>query len=304
MRILVTGSNGLLGQKLVHALRVRTDVELIATSIGANRVPETEGYSYASLDITNRQQVLDAVAEHRPNVLINTAAMTHVDKCVADKEGCWKLNVTAVEHLVEACEANNVHLLHLSTDFIFDGEAGPYRETDGPNPVSYYGESKLAAERVVEKAQCSWAIARTVLVYGVTESMSRSNVVLWAKGALEKGEPIRVVNDQFRTPTLSEDLAAGCIQIAEQKATGIYHLSGKDFMSVLELVQRVADHFGLDASIATPISSEALNQPAKRPPITGFVLDKARTELGYAPRNFEEGLDVVARQVERLQQNN
>jgi dTDP-4-dehydrorhamnose reductase len=239
--------------------------------------------------------VFDAV---RPEAVIHTAAMTNVDACELDPAGCRLQNVTATEHLVRAAERHGSHFIHLSTDFIFDGEGGPYREEDVPDPVSIYGQSKLDAEHVVQGSRLErWAIARTIIVYGVAAGLSRSNVVLWAKGALEKGQPINVVDDQWRMPTLAEDLADGCIRIAKQQATGIYNLSGPEGMSILELVQRVARFFDLDPSPIQPISSASLSQPAKRPPRTGFILDKARRELGFAPRGFEAGLAVVQAQL-------
>ena len=122
-------------------------------------------------------------------------------------------------------------------------------------------------------------------------------MVLWAKNALEKGEPIKVVNDQWRMPTLAEDLADGCIRIAKRGATGIYHLSGPDGMTILELVQRTGVFFGLPTGTVSPVTSASLGQPAKRPPVTGFVLDKARRELGYAPHGFEAGLAVLREQL-------
>ncbi len=297
MKILITGSNGLLGQKLVHKLSKDPDTELIATSRGENRLKQQDGYTYVPLDITVQQEVDEVMDALKPEVVINTAAMTNVDACEADKEGCDKLNVDAVQYLVEACIRNSVHLVHLSTDFIFDGEDGPYDEEARPNPISYYGRSKLTAEEIIQKSEVRAAILRTVLVYGIAEDMSRSNIVLWAKGALEKGKEINVVDDQFRSPTLAEDLADGCILAARQKATGVYNISGKDQMSVLEIVEAVADHWKLDKSIINRVSSTTLNQPAKRPPITGFILDKARRELGYAPHSFEEGLSVVEAQM-------
>jgi dTDP-4-dehydrorhamnose reductase len=122
--------------------------------------------------------------------------------------------------------------------------------------------------------------------------------VLWAKGALEKGEKIYVVDDQFRTPTLAEDLAQGCILIALKGATGVYNISGKDFMSIYDLVCHVADHWKLDKTLINRSSSEKLNQPAKRPPITGFKLDKARADLGYQPHSFKEALKLIDQQIE------
>ncbi|WP_417601715.1 SDR family oxidoreductase [Owenweeksia hongkongensis] len=297
MKILITGSNGLLGQKLVHKLSKDSEVELIATARGENRLSNKEGYKYHSLDITDEKAVAETIVKYKPDSVIHTAAMTNVDACEADKEGCDKLNVDATQFIVDACKANNAHLVHLSTDFIFDGEDGPYDEEAKPNPISYYGESKLKAEEIVLKSDHDAAILRTVLVYGIAEDMSRSNIALWAKGALSKGQQINVVDDQFRSPTLAEDLADGCILAAKQKAKGIYNISGKDQLSVLEIVQQVADFWKLDKSLINPVSSKTLSQPAKRPPKTGFILDKAIRELGYKPHSFMEGLAVLDKQM-------
>jgi dTDP-4-dehydrorhamnose reductase len=185
----------------------------------------------------------------------------------------------------------------LSTDFIFNGTHGPVTEEETPEPLSYYGHSKWKAEQLVMQQAKSWAIARTVLVYGIVSDMSRSNIVLWAKGALESGKTINVVCDQFRTPTLAEDLASGCALIADKKAQGIYNISGRDYMSVFDLVYKVATYWKLDKSLLNMSTSEGIKQPAKRPPITGFILDKAIKELGYKPHSFEEGLAVLDQQL-------
>ena len=299
MKILITGSNGLLGQKLVSVLRNDAEVQLLATSRGADRTPEPLGERYAALDITSPTEVDAVFAAARPEVVIHTAAMTNVDACELDPEACQLQNVTATGLLVQAAKRHGSHFIHLSTDFIFDGKNGPYREEDVPAPLSIYGQSKLDAEHLVMNAGLAkWAIGRTIIVYGIAEGLSRSNVVLWAKSALEKGQPIKVVDDQWRMPTLAEDLADGCIRIAKRGATGIFNLSGSDGMSILELVQRVGAYFHLDTSVVTPVKSDSLGQPAKRPPRTGFVLDKARRELGYSPRGFEEGLAVLKKQLE------
>jgi dTDP-4-dehydrorhamnose reductase len=298
MKILITGSNGLTGQKLVEALRNDPEVELVATSRGEDRTPEPLGHRYRSMDITVPAEVDAVFDEVRPDAVIHTAAMTNVDACALDPDACQLQNVTATGHLVDAAKRHGSHFVHMSTDFVFDGRNGPYREEDEPAPLSVYGQSKWDSERLVmEAGLAKWAIARTIIVYGITADMSRSNVVLWARKALEQGKPIKVVDDQWRMPTLAEDLADGCIRIAKRGATGIYHLSGPDGMSILELVFRVGKFFGLDTSVVTPIKSESLGQPAMRPPRTGFVLDKARRDLGYAPRGFEEGLAVLAAQL-------
>jgi len=284
-------------------LRNDPAVELIATSRGEDRTPieERSGYRYVAMDITD-QKAVDAVFDREePEVVIHTAAMTNVDACELDPEACQLQNVKATEFLVHAAKKYRSHFIFLSTDFIFDGENGPYQEDDLPAPLSIYGHSKLKGEKIVmDSGLDRWAIARTIIVYGIAPGLSRSNVVLWAKNALEKGDPIKVVDDQWRMPTLAEDLAAGCIAIAKRGATGIYHLSGPDGMSILELVRRVGKFFGLDTSSVSPIKSASLGQPAARPPRTGFILEKAKRDLGYAPRSFEEGLAVLRDQLAAL----
>lgn len=296
MKILVTGSNGLLGQKLTELLENDPSVTLIATARGKSVLPITKG-EFHSLDITDGQAVDEVFARTKPDVVINTAAMTQVDQCETEREACWTANVTSVENLVAACTKYSAHLVHVSTDFIFDGTRGPLDENEKPNPVNYYGESKLAAEEVVKKSKTGWSILRTVLVFGITRDMSRSNIVLWVKNSLEQGKKIQVVNDQWRTPTLAEDLAQGCYLAAKKKATGIYNISGKDFLTPYDIAIATADYFKLDKSLVNVTDSTKFTQPAKRPPRTGFIIDKARTDLGYEPRSFAEGLAVLESQL-------
>ena len=299
MKVLITGSNGLLGQKLVDAYRKKVDTILIATAKGVDRYPEKDGYIFESMDITNQVEVETIILKHKPEVIINTAAMTNVDACESDHMGCDTLNIDAVKYLAHACNKVGAHFIHISTDFIFDGTHGPLDENEKPNPISYYGNSKLKGEKEGMELAKSWTIIRTVLVYGVVSDMSRSNIVLWAKNNLEQNKNINVVDDQFRTPTLAEDLAEGCILAAEKKVGGIFHISGQNFMSVFDLVYRVANFWKLDKSLIHIASSEGINQPAKRPPITGFIIDKAINELGYKPHSFEEGLAIVNQQLNK-----
>lgn len=292
-KILITGSNGLLGQKLIYQLIGYPDFQVFATSKGENRTLIKKRYEYIPLDITEKEEIDETFEYVKPDIVINTAAITNVDACEDDKATCWKLNVDAVQNLSIACEKYNSHLIHVSTDFIFDGVSGPYDEDSTANPISYYGESKLAAENIVKNSSCKYSIVRTVLVYGLVDNMSRSNIVLWAKGALESGKELTVVDDQYRTPTLAEDLAHGCILIAQKGAEGIYNISGDDYMCVLDLVKRVAKYFELDENLVKPISSSSLNQKAARPPKTHLLLDKAKKELDYKPSSFEEGLSIL-----------
>lgn len=298
MKILITGANGLLGQKLVSLIGSKSEHELIATSRGASRLVNlADKDTYASMDITSRDEVEHTIETFRPEVIIHTAAMTQVDDCEKEKEACWLQNVTAVEILVGAAKKHNCRLVHVSTDFIFDGEDGPYDEEAKPNPVSYYGESKLAAEKVVMNSGLEWSIARTVLVYGITPNMSRSNIILWVKKSLEEGKSLKIVDDQWRSPTLAEDLAMGCLLMAEKKASGVYNISGPDFLTPYDMAMKTVDYFQLDGALITKADSSTFTQPAKRPPRTGFILDKARTDLNYNPRSFEEGIAILADQI-------
>lgn len=297
MRLLITGSNGLLGQKLVALLHEAAEVELIATSRGANKLAALyPAVRFLPLDVTSPEQVAQVLAQEQPTHLIHTAAMTNVDECELNQADCWQQNVTAVENLVAACERHHVHLVHVSTDFIFDGKEGPLTEEAVPAPINFYGQSKLAAEQAVQRSRGAWAIVRTVLVYGVAHDYGRTNLVLWVRNALRAGQPINVVDDQLRTPTLAEDLAQGCWLVARHGATGIYHISGQEVLTPYQMALRVAAFFQLDAALITRVDATTFTQPAKRPLRTGFIIDKAQQQLGYAPRSLEEGMTLVAQQ--------
>jgi dTDP-4-dehydrorhamnose reductase len=292
-KVLVTGSNGLLGQKLTDLFLQQDGWDLLATGAGGNRHPMGAGYRYETLDITDVGAMSALLTRELPDVVIHTAAMTQVDDCEFKRDECVSLNVTAVENLARLSTKLGFHLVHVSTDFIFDGTKPMYTEGDEANPLSYYGWSKLEGEKRVIEFANSYSILRTVLVYGKVADMSRTNIVLWAHGTLKNQKSANVVTDQFRTPTLAEDLAMGCFLAAAQRAQGIYNIAGKDYMSVIELVERVAQFYGYSMDCINRVDSSTLNQPAKRPPITGLDITKAVTELGYQPHSFEEGLALL-----------
>ena len=293
--ILITGSNGLLGQKLVHLFKEKNNV--IASSKGSCLISNQSDFIYHSLDITDEEAIFETFEKYKPDAVINTAAMTNVDGCEDQKELCDKINVRAVEYLSKACEQYDTHLIHISTDFIFDGENGPYSEDDIANPLSYYGLSKWKSEKVLQDSSCKWAILRTIILYGTAENLQRNNIVLWGRKALKEGQTLNIIDDQFRSPTLAEDLAQACRLVVEKQATGIYNASGKDIMSIYEMVERMADFYQCDKSQINRISSSTLNQKAKRPPKTGFLLNKIINQLGYVPHSFEEGLALLEKQI-------
>lgn len=295
MKILVTGCNGLLGQKLIALFTTLAEVQVVATA----RTPLAGVYNvpFSLLDITDGAAVQHVMSVHRPDIIIHAAAMTQVDICEQNKEDCYRTNVTGVENIIEGARQCGAHLVHVSTDFVFDGEQEMLDENQTPNPVNYYGTCKLKAEQRVMSSDISWSIVRTVLVYGIIPGVQRSNILTWVKQSLQDGKHIRVVSDQWRTPTLAEDLAYGCYLVATQRAKGIYHISGKDLLTVYDIATRTADFFGLDASLISPIESVELPQPARRPLRTGFNISKAVRELGYAPHSLEEGIAIVASQI-------
>ncbi|TPG67224.1 SDR family oxidoreductase [Hymenobacter nivis] len=298
MKILITGANGLLGQKLVARLHAEPGVALVTTGRGPNRLAEWyPGVPFVALDVTDAAQVQRVLAQEQPTHVIHTAAMTNVDECELNQEACWQQNVAATTHLAAACAAQGSHLTHLSTDFIFDGSAGPLAEDAVPAPISHYGASKLAAEQAVQgTAGLRWAIARTVLVYGVLRGGGRTNIVLWVRDSLRAGKAIKVVDDQWRTPTLAEDLAEGCWLLARHSAAGIYNICGDELLTPYAMALRVADYFGLDASLIERVDASTFSQPARRPARTGLLIGKAQRELGYRPRPFEAGIALVAAQ--------
>lgn len=295
--VIVTGSNGLVGQKLIGLLANRPGLRVVACSRGPNRNPDRWGYVYESLDLTDTHAVGSLFKRFAPMAVIHAAGMTQADRCEEDPAACQRDNVGTAELIAQACAATGAHLLLLSTDFVFDGTAGPYRESDPPNPLSTYGRAKLEAEHIVQRLISPWTIIRLQMVIGHAPQLSRSNLVLWVVDSLRQRKPIRVVNDQWRMPTLAEDAADGIIAALLLRRTGLYQLSGTEMCSVSDLAWRVAKRFELDESLITPVSTVELAEKAARPPRTGFILLKAQTELNYHPRSLDDALTVIERQL-------
>lgn len=293
MRILITGSNGLLGQKIVAQCLTRGHV-FLATSKGENRNPDCPDNVYASMDICSEEDIRTVFNVYNPTHVIHTAALTNVDYCELNPEECNEVNVQAVAKLWTSCKERNIHFQLLSTDFVFDGAKGNYVETDPVGPLSIYAQSKVDAELILQMDEVSnWSVVRTIIVYGDGNNLSRSNIILWAKEALKEGKELSIVDDQFRAPTWADDLAWACLEICRRDKKGIFHISGPETMSIFNIVERIANHFGLSTDNIKRSSSTNLNQPAKRPPKTGFELTKARKELGYDPKVLEATLDLL-----------
>jgi dTDP-4-dehydrorhamnose reductase len=290
MKVLVTGANGFLGYYLTEQL-LQKKYNVIATGKGVCRLPfeQDTNFIYCEMDFTDPFSVHDVFEKHAPDAVIHAGAMSKPDDCEQNQWQAYVTNVEATITLLLNAGEQKSYFLFVSTDFVFDGEKGMYKEEDAPAPVNFYGKTKLEAEDAVKEYEHDWAIVRTVLVYGKPQ-MGRSNILTIVKDKLEKGETYNVVDDQVRTPTYVEDLAAGIIAIVEKKAKGIYHLSGEDVLTPYQMAVRAADYLGLNASLIKRATAADFSQPAKRPPKTGFVINKAKKELGYQPVSFEEGL--------------
>jgi dTDP-4-dehydrorhamnose reductase len=291
MKILVTGANGLLGNAI---FRLRTsEHHWIGTGRGERRPAVPNGVQYVSCDLEDEAEVKKMMGLIQPDVVIHGAAMTQVDQCELNPQACRKANVDATRHILENLNPD-AHFIFISTDFVFDGADPKYAEEDIPNPVSVYGQSKLDAEKLVLGASSSHAVLRTMLVYGYAPELSRTNIVLWVKTSLEEGKTIRVVDDQFRCPTLVDNLAEACILAVNNRVGGIFHISSDDYLDMHAFSCKIAEHWQLDTSLIEKISTDSLGQPARRPPKTGFVLSKAQSELGFRPICVEEGLRIVS----------
>jgi len=295
MKVLITGANGLLGQHLVKLL-LQNDYEVVATGRGESRLPFTasDKYVYHSMDITNGLETFDVMSREKPTVVVHTAAMTNVDDSELRPQLCEQINVQGTSQVLTDAEMFSSHFIYISTDFVFDGEQGNYSEEDETKPISWYGFTKMQAEAIAQTSTIPFTIVRTCLVYGNVLSGTRSNIINWVKESLQQGKSIQVVTDQWRTPTYVEDLAKGILLIIQKKAEGIYHLSGKDWLSPYQMALKTAAYFNLDATKIEKADASNFQQPGRRPLKTGFVIEKARKELDYEPLSFEEGLGKMA----------
>ncbi|GBE30446.1 dTDP-4-dehydrorhamnose reductase [bacterium BMS3Bbin04] len=294
-RILITGCHGLLGQKLVEILKPDF-YELHGIDVHKdNLFPTRRRYTFHSLDLTNRSETLDLVQKIRPHAIINTAAMTHVDACEIERERCWRINSTAVETLVDAARRIGSHLVQISSDYVFDGEAGPYSELDRPNPISYYGKSKHASENAVIGGGIEGTIIRTVVLYGHGRSLKPS-FVAWLVNRLRHRQDVKIVTDQISNTTLVDDLANAIIRSIVKRRTGIYHVAGKEILSRFEFALEVAKAYRLSDIYIQPTLTSLLGQKAPRPLQGGLLVDAAEKDLEMQFKTVEEQLILFREQ--------
>ncbi|HLB01341.1 MAG TPA: dTDP-4-dehydrorhamnose reductase [Bacteroidota bacterium] len=298
-RVVITGSNGLLGQKVTELLSQSQSYTLHLISSQEESVFGADTAPYTRVDISDRKQVTRFIEGFQPDTIINTAAVTNVDACETNREVAWKVNVHGVENLVHAGKLSGSHIVQLSTDYVFDGKGGPYAEDDRPNPLSYYGRTKLAAENLLRTSDISHTIVRTMVLYGQARKV-KPNFALWLITELKEGRTVKVVSDQIGNPTLADDLAFGITKIVELKKSGVYHIAGPDIMSRLAFAKETARIFQLDGSLIHPQLTAALKQPAPRPLKSGLIILKAQVDLNLPMSGVESGLLILRNQLSTL----
>lgn len=294
-KILLTGANGLLGQKVTDIFSRESEHKLLLTDL-AEKAEDSKNFVYRTLDITNKDSVKDCVKNFLPDIIINTAAYTNVDGCESERELSWKVNVDAVKNIIIASRICNARLIHISTDYVFDGVSGNYDEQSKPNPKSFYGKGKLAGENAIIASGISASIVRTMILYGTGKNI-RPNFALWLINSLQNKKQVSIVTDQFGMPTIIDDLALGILRIAEHNSQGVYHICGSEYCSRYDFAVKLAEIFELDKTLISPIKTSELNQAAERPMNSSFILLKAETELGLKSLNVTEGLYFLKSQL-------
>lgn len=288
--ILIIGANGFTGRRMLSDYSAKDTYNVTGSSLRADIQP-SEGYRFITTDIRDAAAVQALFDTVRPDVVVNTSALSVPDYCETHHEEAWATNVTAVENLANACRQHGCRLVHLSTDFVFSGDTTePYTETDVPAPVNYYGVTKLEAERRIPACCDNYAIARVVVVYGKALPGQHGNILQLVANRLRAGQEIRVVSDQWRTPTFVGDIADGVERLMHHPANGVYHLCGSNCLAIADIAYRVADYLRLDRSLIHPVTTSEMQEATPRPRFSGLSIKKAQQELGYNPHTLEEGM--------------
>ena len=261
LKLLITGASGLYGSKLAK-LALAKGNEVYSSDIQSLSVYG----NFVKMDISGKQQVEAAFKTIKPDVVVHAASLTDVDKCETNKELAWKVNVEGTKNVVEAAQSAGSFLIYISTDYVFSGEKGNYKETDKPNPVNYYGLTKLKAEETVQ-TQPEYFIARPSVIYGSTPAAGKVNFALWIIETLRRGGRVKIVTDQWNTPTLNTNLAEMTLEVVERRLTGIYHLCGATRVSRFEFATQIAQTHNLNTDLIDKALSSQFTWPAKRPAV-------------------------------------
>lgn len=292
MRVVVTGANGLVGGRLSRLL-VSQGHEVFAWARGEARA-KLNGARYVSVDLTNVDMVSQSLRETRPDVIINPAAMTDVDGCERDPLGAWAANVDAPATLARSARELDAHLVHVSTDYVFDGDAGPYDVDSTPNPRGVYAISKHAGEQAVRALLPAgrWAIARTAVVYG-WPSTGKNNFGSWLLSTLSAGKPVNLFNDQWVSPSHADNVSGMLAELAAKKLAGIWHTCGAEVVDRVSFGHRLCERFGFDQALIKPSSMAQVNLPSPRPAKSGLIVTRTAAALENKPLDLTASLELL-----------
>ena len=285
-KILVIGGSGLLGGKLLKLLP--DDSKKFGTYNTRPVKIDTKNCRSYHLDITNKKDTEHLIVKISPDIIVHTAALTNVDYCETNKSAAWDVNVEGTRNIAESSRETNSKLVYVSTDYVFDGKRGMYKEDDQTNPVDHYGKTKLEGEKVVQELCENYIIARTSVLYGWH---SKPNFVTWVIKELKQEHKINIVQDQFTSPTLADNLAELILKLIEKKESGIFHTAGSERICRFEFTKRIAEVFNLNKNLINPISSDKLNWIAKRP--MDSSLDVTKVSGIKRPLNINESLKLM-----------
>ncbi|ADV44448.1 dTDP-4-dehydrorhamnose reductase [Bacteroides helcogenes P 36-108] len=295
-KVLIIGANGFTGRRILNDLSHNAAYEVTGCSLHDDICPNSGDYHFVRIDIRDCKALNKLFEEVQPYAVINTSALSVPDYCEIHHEEAEAINITAVMHLAQHCRTHNSRLIHLSTDFVFDGNTKRlYTEEDTPAPVNYYGKTKLEGERQIATICNDYAIARVVVVYGNALPGQHGNIFQLVANRLRNNEEIFVVSDQWRTPTFVGDVSQGVEKLINHPHNGIYHICGGDCLTIAGIAYRVADILGLDRSLICPISTEEMKEKTPRPCFSGLSIEKARKELKYQPHTLDEGIRLMFR---------
>ena len=294
MRITVTGANGLVGSRLCRLLVIHGHA---VTAVARGERRTVGDWTYVSCDLADAESVSRALADARPEVVVHTASMTEVDACERDPDQAWAANTLAAAHVARHARAAGAHLVHVSTDYVFDGQDGPYDEEARPNPSGVYARTKWLGEECVRLLAGSWAIARTAVVYGYPPSQ-RPNFGSWLLGTLRAGKTARLFVDQYVSPSLALNVAEQLTELAERRLSGVWNVAGAEVVNRMQFGEALVDVFGLDRRLLVPSTLAEAGMASPRPPRSGLRVDKALGALQARPLGLRASLEQFRAEVE------
>jgi len=285
-RILVTGANGMLGENCVRLLM--SEGVLLATDLHPQLITSMP-VNYRPLNITVTDEVHAVLTEFRPDWVVNCAAYTGVDGSENHREKAWEVNVTGVRNIIDNLLTLGGQIIQISTDYVFDGQSGPYDENAAVNPINYYGQTKLASEHLIVESGLPYVILRTNVLFGNATNPSAS-FVHWVVTRLTRHEFITVVTDQYGNPTWTNGLAEAIRQVIRDGKTGLFNYGGADYVNRYDFALQIADIYQLERGYIKPITTRELNQKAPRPLRAGLVCEKIKNTFGLELYTLKEAL--------------